>query len=279
MSCHWDMRLMSIPFFPIASSIPFFPIASHRLLNIFFFSYDAMQIIAREKKEPRRMGPAPSKAPLRRSYDDAPGRPCRVDLRLKCTPPPPVENQGSAVSCVAHAFGYVVYCRHVLSLVRHNRHPESYPEVHAAFLAALGESHDRDRGVSFASVARHLSRSFPSELQTCRFKAVSNDVAEIQRTLIGGHPIIAGYQVDAAIDEFHKNQAVCERLGYILPTFKSGSRAISAHAVVIVGYDAPLRCFIARNSWGKQWGVDGHFLIFFPDVRDASFFTDLVYLM
>ncbi|XP_072157969.1 cathepsin B-like CP3 [Bemisia tabaci] len=37
----------------------------------------------------------------------------------------------------------------------------------------------------------------------------------------------------------------------------------TGHAVVIVGhYDtAPYDCWILRNSWGPDWGMEGHFLV------------------
>ena len=43
-----------------------------------------------------------------------------------------------------------------------------------------------------------------------------------------------------------------------------------------MGFDDAIGCFIARNSWGAAWGVQGHFLIRYSDLEDPVFFTDLV---
>jgi len=61
-----------------------------------------------------------------------------------------------------------------------------------------------------------------------------------------------------------------------LPPFSPQPQADAAHAVLIMGFDDAIGCFIARNSWGDAWGVDGHFLIRYRDLEDADFFTDLV---
>lgn len=43
-------------------------------------------------------------------------------------------------------------------------------------------------------------------------------------------------------------------------SYTTGSYA-GAHAVLIVGYDDIMRCFIVKNSWGTDWGEQGFFEI------------------
>lgn len=47
--------------------------------------------------------------------------------------------------------------------------------------------------------------------------------------------------------------------------------AISAHAVTLVGYDLPNQMFLAKNSFGKDWGDNGYFWITFEYVRTQVF--------
>ena len=91
-----------------------------------------------------------------------------------------------------------------------------------------------------------------------------------------GAPIVAGYQVNERIAQFHSDARSCEAHGYLLPNFAASPKAASAHAVLLVGFDDAIGCFIARNSWGAAWGVQGHFLIRYSDLEDPVFFTDLV---
>jgi len=44
-----------------------------------------------------------------------------------------------------------------------------------------------------------------------------------------------------------------------MPDPKESSRG--GHAIAIVGYDMKTERFIARNSWGTRWGMDGYFTI------------------
>ena len=45
--------------------------------------------------------------------------------------------------------------------------------------------------------------------------------------------------------------------------------------MLLLGYDFRAQAFIARNSWGRAWGVEGHFLVPFTCVEDAEAVTDL----
>lgn len=42
------------------------------------------------------------------------------------------------------------------------------------------------------------------------------------------------------------------------------------HAIVIVGYNDSLNCWICKNSWGEQWGENGWFRIAYNDSNVAS---------
>lgn len=47
------------------------------------------------------------------------------------------------------------------------------------------------------------------------------------------------------------------------------------HAICIVGYDDEEGCWIARNSWGKDWGEGGYFKIAYADcgIEDIPFYS------
>ena len=127
-------------------------------------------------------------------------------------------------------------------------------------------------------MARELHGAHAADLASLglRLVALPNDARKVRQRLARGFPVAAGYQVNAAEDAFHQSAVACAARGFILPKFAVHPVAVSAHAVLFVGYDARVGCFIARNSWGNGWGVDGHFLVAFDDVEDARCFTDLV---
>jgi len=43
-------------------------------------------------------------------------------------------------------------------------------------------------------------------------------------------------------------------------------QALDGHAVVIVGWDDSLECWIVKNSWSSQWGENGYFRIKWGDI-------------
>ena len=203
-----------------------------------------------------------------------------MDLRTRaCTPYPAVENQGSEVSCVARAFCMLLYCLKTgAGLAELPATGLPYPHVDAVFRHALDVSHDRSRGISFAGAARALQTLHAADLAALglRLVALPNDPAALRRSLARGYPVAAGYQVNAAIAAFHQDAAHCAARGFVLPRY--APPALSAHAVLIVGYDDKVRCFLARNSWGGSWGVEGHFLIAYEDLNNVDFFTDLAFV-
>lgn len=209
------------------------------------------------------------------------GLPPRVDLRLsRCFPYADVPDQGDSVSCVAQAFSAALYCAQVASdgakpLAR----GAWLPDAEQMFSRALAESPDRHKGVSFASVIAHMHSIYGDGLRSAGARVVENlpnDVLTLKLALAAGSTVVAGYQVNPTIQEFHTSAESREAHGYVLPPFWREPLPVSAHAVLLVGYDDAVGCFLARNSWGPSWGADGHFLIRYRDVQDEDAFTDLV---
>ncbi len=42
------------------------------------------------------------------------------------------------------------------------------------------------------------------------------------------------------------------------------------HAILLVGYDDAKQLFLARNSWGKDWGQEGYFQLPYDYVGDPT---------
>lgn len=213
------------------------------------------------------------------------GLPPRVDLRLsRCFPYADVPDQGDSVSCVAQAFSAALYCAQVASngarpLARGGATASWLPDAEQMFSRALAESPDRHKGVSFASVIAHMQSIYGDGLRSAGARVVDNlpnDVLILKLALAAGSTVVAGYQVNPTIQEFHTSAESREAHGFVLPPFWREPLPVSAHAVLLVGYDDAVGCFLARNSWGPSWGADGHFLIRYRDVQDEDAFTDLV---
>lgn len=49
---------------------------------------------------------------------------------------------------------------------------------------------------------------------------------------------------------------------------------LGGHAVLLVGYDNARKMFLVRNSWGKEWGLDGYFWMPYSYVLDPNLAAD-----
>jgi len=193
-----------------------------------------------------------------------------VDLRENtCWPYLPVDNQGDQVSCVAHTFAMALYCA-----LQRNRPHDLYPDLAQVFERALRVSPDPSRGVSFEAVADGLMARFAPDLRALGQTFAPIAAQQAQKHLRHGIPVLVGYQVDDHIHAFHLDAEVCAARKYRLPLC-DGHKVMSGHAVLLVGYDLDMQAYIARNSWGPDWGVDGHFFIDFRVFHDVTTVTDV----
>lgn len=206
--------------------------------------------------------------------------PERVDLRVGgCFPYAPVERQGSDQSCLVHSFTAALHClKSGSNLFRFPSSRLTAVDFGRVFAEAIYKSPDSSQGTSFEDVLESILRVHRRDLQALGWQIVrlTNSSEQCKRRLRDGVPVVAGYQVNGQISAFHEYTEACRRHGFLLPSFSADPRAISAHAVLIIGFDDGMGCFLARNSWGEDWGVDGHFLIRYRDLEDPRFFTDLM---
>ena len=57
---------------------------------------------------------------------------------------------------------------------------------------------------------------------------------------------------------------------FIISMPKGSESFVGGHAVCLVGYDLPRQLILARNSFGKDWGLDGYFCIPFEYLKENT---------
>ena len=84
-----------------------------------------------------------------------------------------------------------------------------------------------------------------------------------------GFPVIVGAEVT---EDLFYVRGPLEKQDY-KGTLKEGAKVVGGHAMCVVGYDDRLGGFIVENSWGKEWGDGGFFLLKYDvalkDIHDA----------
>jgi C1A family cysteine protease len=209
-----------------------------------------------------------------------------VDLRTGCSP---VEDQGALGSCTANALVgaleflekkdgaafvdlsrlFVYYNERVIegtadsdsgaflrdgikSLAKQGVCPEpEWPYRIAAF-------RKKPTPKCYADAANHQITSYR--------RIVTTD--EMRTCLADGFPFVFGFTV---YESFESSQVA--KTGIVnLP--KPKEQVVGGHAVAAVGYDEAAQRFIARNSWGTNWGMRGYFTIPYEYLADRNLSDD-----
>ena len=91
-----------------------------------------------------------------------------------------------------------------------------------------------------------------------RYKRLSKDLNCLKTCLSMGRPFIFGF---AVYDSF-EDPTIWDPKSDTMPIPNPNKETLlGGHAVVAVGYSNKRKAFIIRNSWGKEWGMDGYFLM------------------
>jgi len=202
-----------------------------------------------------------------------------IDLRAYCSP---IEDQGSLGSCTGQAIAGAIELL--------NKRNGNYKDISRLFIyyyerLILGTinydsgAYIRDGikatnhyGASLESLWPHDIRKFRQEpITEAKNDALNRKVTRYERVndfngcvdaLSNGYPVVMGFYV---YDSFmSKNVA---RTGIMPYPNTKREKLLGGHAVLLVGYDKRKKVFIARNSWGTNWGDKGYFYMPFDIVK------------
>lgn len=186
--------------------------------------------------------------------------PPTVDLRAtSCFPYLPPRDQGKEGSCVSHSMGAAIECaqrRKGLSLDQ-AWDPRIEDHFNKVFASAISkERRDPSDGLSFSEAIAGFA---PQGVTSYWLKP---DVVNMKQAIYSGYPVVFGYTVTKRMREWQDaSRAVQRSTNFVLPA-QYGSRADKVdgfHAVLAIGYDDSKKALLVRNSWGEDWGDDGHF--------------------
>jgi len=100
------------------------------------------------------------------------------------------------------------------------------------------------------------------------YHRVRQHINVMKQCLTKGLPFTFGFIVfEGFKDDDVKNTGIMK-----LP--KEDEEILGGHAVVAVGYDDSRECFIVRNSWGKDWGDNGHFYMPYEFITNKEWCDD-----
>jgi len=95
------------------------------------------------------------------------------------------------------------------------------------------------------------------------------DLNEVKGCLAAGYPIVFGMMVPPGLQsEEVAKTGVLEMITDPHTEFSGG------HAVLAIGYDDNRNAVLVRNSWGKDWGINGCFWLPYDYVTDPHLSDD-----
>lgn len=90
---------------------------------------------------------------------------------------------------------------------------------------------------------------------------------QIRKALALGYPVVMA--MSFKYEWFHNGNYILSGI-----TKKEADSCDFGHGVVIVGYDDTKRLFKIRNSWGPDWGDNGHFYISYDCMKNVIWWDD-----
>lgn len=99
--------------------------------------------------------------------------------------------------------------------------------------------------------------------------SVPQDLDSMRGALALGQPVVVGLSIHESFESPH-----VEKTG-VIPMPEISERLLGGQSMLIVGYDDDEQCFIVRNSWGKDWGDDGHCWVPYDYLVDPNLAGDM----
>lgn len=213
--------------------------------------------------------------------------PKQIDLRTEC---PEVYDQGQLGSCTANAIGAIYefvqkketnssFMPSRLFVYYNTREMDGTTSVDSGARLRDGMKTVSKIGVCpetewpyiikmFSKRPKLKCYSIATENKVIAYKRIPQVLNQMKACLAEGYPFIFGFTVFESFEgEEVRHSGIVE-----LP--REGERSLGGHAVTCVGYDDEKQAFLIRNSWGKDWGLDGHCWMPYSYVTNNSLSSD-----
>lgn len=213
--------------------------------------------------------------------------PSKIDLHALC---PPVYDQGPIGSCTANA---------TAAAVDFERKRQSLPFMTPSRLfiyyneRAIEHSTNTDSGAMLRDGMKTIAAQgvcteslwaynttkvlvkppapcYQAALahRTLQYLRLNQDLLSMKTCLAAGFPFVFGFTVYESFES-----AEVTATGKV-PMPGPNEAVLGGHAVLAVGYSDASNRFLLRNSWGAQWGINGHFTMPYAYLTDSNLSDD-----
>jgi C1A family cysteine protease len=212
--------------------------------------------------------------------------PKTVDLRTHPNMPP-VYDQGALGSCTANAIAAAKKFKHPdfpdqpsrLYIYYNERAREGTTDEDAGAYIRDGMSSLRHQGACSETLWAYDISAFAIKPPTAAYQQgakypdtgyerVPRKLYSMKYAIFKERPIVFGFTV---YESFESDEVA--RTGFV-PMPGPSEEVLGGHAVLAVGYEDLRQCFICRNSWNTDWGMEGYFYMPYDYLLDENLSDD-----
>lgn len=216
-----------------------------------------------------------------------PSIPNSVDLRSWCSP---IDDQGNLGSCTGNAIaGCIEYMDR-----RYNKKATEVSRLFIYYYERLFEgttktdsgAYIRDGIKVTYTYGAPLESLWPYNISKFTTAPASSALADAARRKVTlyesvpdfstcisaialGYPVVIGFDVYSSFESANVTQT-----GMMPYPDVSKEKLLGGHCVLLVGYNNSTQHFIARNSWGSNWGAQGYFYMPYQVIQNSSMSSD-----
>ena len=103
--------------------------------------------------------------------------------------------------------------------------------------------------------------------KSIEYYKLNQNINVLKSCLNEGYPFIVGISVYESFENDNYNKTK------IIPLPNKNEKLLGGHVIAIVGYDNNYG-FIMRNSWGREWGINGYSYISYNYICDSNLAGD-----
>ena len=214
--------------------------------------------------------------------------PKSIDLREKMFQ---IYNQGDLCSCTANAISFLFYYNEIKQKSNYNFLPSRLFIYYNERL--IEGSVNKDSGATIRDTFKGIKKMgvcseklwdynvlkftdrpsedcyiFASLHKSIKYMRVNQNLMLLKSCLNNGYPFIFGISI---YESFEKEDVI--KTGTV-PLPLSDEKMLGGQAVVAVGYDDNIDCFIIRNSRGIDWGNNGYCFIPYNYIMNKNLAND-----
>ena len=213
--------------------------------------------------------------------------PTHVDMRESC---PPVYDQGPLGSCVLNAIGGAfefdiikqgneIFMPSRLFAYYNARKEDGTIKEDSGTMVRTGMKVVNKYGICHETTWPYIVTRFkdkPSRIaynealghQSIEYSKVNQWLPELKSCLAEGYPFVFGIQVYNSF----MSKEVAMTGNVPMPGIDEPN--LGGHAILGVGFDNSIECFIVRNSWGLSWGDKGYFYLPYKYISNSLLASD-----